>query len=164
MKKTILFGLLALALSSCSIHKSSVSTTSVKTPAIETATFASLNVGSERITYTYVPSKNDAKSLSENALVNNAMYMALAQNGNADVLVRVNYYTTTHRGLFGKRVKSIMISGYPAYYVDFREPRQADLEMLESVSYSKMLQNSTVNNKPFDEGNAVSLLNKLINR
>ena len=145
MKKSILFGLLALALSSCSIHKSSVQSTSVNTPNIETATFASLEIGTERITYTYVPTKHDAKNLSENALVNNAIYMALAQNGNADVMVRVNYYVTTKRNLLGKRVKSIMISGYPAYYVDFREPSEGDLENLESMSLSKMMRNSTVN-------------------
>lgn len=32
------------------------------------------------------------------------------------------------KGLFRSRVKSITVSGYPAYYVDFREPSDMDLK------------------------------------
>lgn len=128
MKKLFAIGVLAMLLSSCSTHKALVNTTRVNHPAIESTTMATVDVDKKRISYTYVPTKQDSKSLSEAQLIQNATYMALAANGNADVLVKVNRFVTYKKGLFGKRVKSISISGYPARYVDFREPNDEDLK------------------------------------
>lgn len=129
MKKLFVIGVLAVLMSSCSTHKAMVNTTRVSHPAIESTTMATLDVSQKRISYTYVPTKQDTKALSESQLVQNAMYMALSANGNADVLVKVNSYVTYKKGLFGgKRIKSISISGYPAHYVDFREPTDEDLK------------------------------------
>jgi len=128
MKKLFAIGVLAMLLSSCSTHKALVNTTRVHHPVIESTTMATVDVDKKRISYTYVPTRQDAKVLSETQLIQNAMYMALAANGNADVLVKVNSFVTYKKGLLGKRVKSISISGYPARYVDFREPNDDDLK------------------------------------
>lgn len=106
---------------SCAVHRAEVLTTTVQPDVETTKTKTTLVVAQKRISFTYVPTKTDAKTLSMDQLVQNATYMALQANGNADVLVKVNHYVSMQRSVFGKRVKSIMISGYPAHYRDFRE-------------------------------------------
>ncbi len=132
MKKIFMISMAAFALafaSSCSsVNRAMVKTTEVSHPAVETATMASLDISKKRITYTYTPTIADAKILSEAELVQNAIFKALEANGNADVLVQVNSMVHMQKGLFGSRVKSITVSGYPAYYVDFREPSEMDLK------------------------------------
>lgn len=128
MKKLIVMVLVTMLMSSCTLHKSTVKNTTVKHPSIESTTMASLNVSKIRINYNYVPERADSRKLPESRLIQNAIYKALAANGNADVLVQVNTYTTIRRGLFGRRIKSISVSGYPAYYTNFREPSKSDLE------------------------------------
>lgn len=114
--------------SSCSVNRAMVKTTAVNHPAIETATMASLDISKKRITYTYTPTLADSRNLSESHLLQNAIYKALEANGNADVLIQVNSMVNVHRGLFGRRIRTITVSGYPAYYVDFREPSEMDLK------------------------------------
>ena len=75
-------------------------------------------------------------------LIRNAVYAALEANGNADELVEVSYSVASKRGFFCKRVRSISVSGYPAYYVDFREPTDSDLKNVETLSRSVMLRKS----------------------
>ena len=82
------------------------------------------------------------QALSEKQLIQNAIYKALELNGNADELVEVNYYITVRRGFLSKRIESIAVSGYPAYYKDFREPGELDLEAVETLSRSKMYRQS----------------------
>lgn len=142
MKRVFIFASLVLMLASCSIHKASVSTTSVYSPAIETATMASLQVSKEKISYEYYPEYKDARTLSLDQLVKNAIYQALQKNGNADELIGVNYYISLRRGFFGKQVQSIKVAGYPAYYKDFREPDEMDLESVETLSRSTMFRQS----------------------
>ncbi|MBQ5844475.1 MAG: hypothetical protein IIW52_06435 [Alistipes sp.] len=128
MKKLIILALVAVLMSSCTMHKSTVRNTTVKHPTIESTTMATLNISKKRINYTYVPERTDSRRLPEARLIQNAIFKALAANGNADVLVQVNTYTTVHKGLCGRRIKSISVSGYPAYYTNFREPSKSDLE------------------------------------
>lgn len=128
MKKLFAIAALAVLMSSCSTHKMLVNTTRVNHQAIESTTMATIKVGEKRISYTYVPTKADSKSLSEAQLIQNATYMALAENGNADVLVKVNSFVTYKKGLLGKRVESVSITGYPAYYTNFRQPNDEDLK------------------------------------
>ncbi len=105
---------------SCAVNRAGVQTTTVQ-PEIEAKTKATLVVSPKRVSYTYVPTKTNAKTLTIDQLVQNATYMALQANGNADVMVKVNYNVVMKWSFFGKRVKSISISGYPAHYRDFRE-------------------------------------------
>lgn len=146
MKKILVFAAFVLLFSSCSIHKASVSSTSVYSPAIETTTFATLQVSPQKISYVYYPEKRDSKALSEKQLIQNAIFMALKNNGGADELVEVNYFISVKRGFFSKKVKSISLSGYPAYYKDFREPTKADKDAVETLSRSRMYRQSKLDN------------------
>ena len=128
MKKFCLVAMVTFLFASCSVHRATVKTSEVKHPTIESTTMASLDISKKRISYTYTPTKVDAKNLSSKRLMQNAIFKALEANGNADVLVEVNSMITVRKGMFGSRVKTITISGYPAYYVDFREPSNLDLK------------------------------------
>lgn len=142
MKKLVILAAAMLLFASCSLHRASVGVTSVYSPSVETTTMASLEVTGKKINYVYYPEKKDAKSLSQDQLVRNAVYQALQVNGGADELIEVNYYITVRRGFIGKKVKSIAVSGYPANYINFREPTVEDLEAVETLSRSKMFRQS----------------------
>jgi len=132
MKKLLFFIVIGATFSSCaSLNRATVVSTSTPAPIRTTTAVANLDVSKTRISYTYVPSKADSKRLSEAQLIDNAIYMALKENGNADVLVKVNYYIT--RKTFPKRIQSISLSGYPAKYVDFRQPSKADYENFKKM-------------------------------
>ena len=126
MKKLLIIALVAVVMASCSVNRAAVNTTAVSCAKIETTTMASLDISKKRITYTYAPTSTEAKNLTEQALMQNAIFKALEANGNADLLVHINSFVTLNKGC--KRVKSIVVSGYPAYYVDFREPSEMDLK------------------------------------
>lgn len=145
MKKFLLIAAVVFMAASCSmVHTAQVESTSVYSPAVETTTMATLEVSSKKISYRYVPDRKSAKTLSQKQLIQNAIYAALEENGNADELVEVSYYISAKRGFFSKRIRSISVSGYPAYYVDFREPSDADLRSVETLSRSKMLRQSDI--------------------
>lgn len=130
--KKILFLLLAVAaLSSCSLTRSSVKTANVTAPVLST-TVVSLDVAPQPITYTYTPTKNEAKKLTFNDIMNNAMYEALKKNGSGDVMVQVSYKVEGKGfGRFVGKVKKLTITGYPAKYVNFRTPDANDRENIE---------------------------------
>lgn len=151
MKRFFVVAAVALILSSCSLHRANVASTPVYSPAVETLTMASLEVSAKKISYKYTPVRRDSKSLSVEQLVKNAIYAALQENGNADELIEVNYYVSTKFGLFGKRVKSISVSGYPAYYVNFREPTATELEGVESLSKARMMRQSSLKSISVDK-------------
>lgn len=48
------------------------------------------------------------------------------------------------RVFMGKRIRSINVSGYPAYYVEFREPSDSDLKNVETLSRARMLRQSDI--------------------
>ncbi len=127
MKKILLLGVVAFVLSSCTVHRASVVATTQPVSTRTTTTVASLNISQKRISHTYKPTRSDAKKLNSNQLIQNAIYEALSNNGNADVLVNVNSYVTSKSG---RGVTAITVSGYPAYYVDFRQPTETDYKNL----------------------------------
>lgn len=133
MKKLFFLGVMAAMLSSCSVlNRATVMSASNPAPMKTTTTVASLKVSDARISYTYTPRKADAKRLTQSQLLDNAIFMALQENGNGDVMVKVNYHVSVKRTMFGKRVTSITLSGYPAKYVDFRQPTDEDYKNLET--------------------------------
>lgn len=146
MKKLVILAASMLLFASCSLHKANVGVTSVYTPSVETTTMASLEVLGKKITYVYYPDIQDAKSLSQDQLVRNAIFEALNVNGGADELIEVNYFVTVRRGFFGKKVRSVSVSGYPANYVNFREPSAEDVDAVEALSRSKMYRQSKLDN------------------
>ena len=108
MKKFLLIAAVVLMAASCSmVHTAQVESTSVYSPAVETTTMATLEVSSKKISYRYVPDRKSAKTLSQKQLIQNAIYAALEENGNADELVEVSYYISAKRGFFSKRIRSI---------------------------------------------------------
>lgn len=156
MKKFFLLSAVVLLLSSCSIvNRSQADSSKVFSPTVETATVATIKVYPEKITYRYVPDKRTARSLDFNQLVQNAIYAALQEYGNADELVQVSYSVATKRGFFTKRVRSITVSGYPAYYLDFREPTDKDLRNIEALSKSRMFRDSDLKVVELHEGESV---------
>ncbi len=145
MKKLLLIPAFVVLTASCSvIHRAQADVTDVYSPVVETTTMATLEVSPEKISYRYVPDRKSAKSLSMKQLLQNAVYAALEENGKADELVEVSYSIAAKRGFFSNRIRSIDVSGYPAYYVDFREPTDKDLNSVETLSRSRMLRSSDV--------------------
>ena len=115
MKKLFLCSFIVFSFTSC--------VTTVKTAKIEdaksqllSATVADLEVAPNRVTYTMMPTK----SLQRAGLANvkqAAVQECLQKNGNADVLVDVEYVIEQKNlFIFGKRINSITVSGHPAKY------------------------------------------------
>ncbi len=128
MKKsliTVLVAVAALLLPSCSsIHKTA-DTLDIPT-SIVSKNVADLKVNDGRITYTYKPSRQVRRGGVKNVL-NAAVAEALKANGNADVLVAMQYEMKISTGFFGqKTVKYVTVSGHPAFYTNVRpaEPEQ----------------------------------------
>lgn len=99
--------------SSCITNRATVVTTATTAPIRTITTVADVNVSDNRISYTYIPSKADAKRLSKTQLLNNAIYMALKNNGNADVLLQINLYNKEKCGVCAsdKQYYGVGISG-----------------------------------------------------
>lgn len=133
MKKMLFFVMISAIFSSCITNRATVVTTATTAPIRTITTVADVNVSDNRISYTYIPSKADAKRLSKTQLLNNAIYMALKNNGNADVLLQINYYITKRNVVFVRRINSITVSGYPAKYTNFRKPTKEDYENFERL-------------------------------
>lgn len=143
MRKILFLVATVCLISSCAVvNRSQADTSKVFSPTVETATVATIKVYPEKVTYRYVPDKKTAKSLELEQLIQNAIYAALQENGEADELVQVSYSVTTKRGFFRKKVRSITVSGYPAYYLDFREPTDKDLRNIEALSRARMFRDS----------------------
>ena len=93
------------------------------------AVFADLQVSPEKILFLYIPS-NTVLQGGESNVVSSAVREALLSNGNADVLVALE--SQIKYGEDGK-IESITVTGYPAKYVNFRNPGD---EYLRDVSKS----------------------------
>lgn len=76
-----------------------------------------LDVSSQKISYTYTPSKEVSSAGLDNC-ISAAVLEALAANGGGDVLVETQT-AVVERGFFNK-IKSVTVSGYPARYKNFR--------------------------------------------
>lgn len=126
MKKIIVPIALTMAalLTSCGSFgpKSMVKTTATHTRVSATtpvvAVFADLEVSPTKISYFYLPSKTIAKGGYDN-VVNAAVREALASNGDGDVIVGLE---TQVKYDDKSQIESITITGYPAKYVNFRNP------------------------------------------
>lgn len=122
MKKLLFLSLVLLAglTTSCktikatAVHKDPVTF-------LGTATVADLDVSSERITFTFVPTRQVRRGGSDN-VIKAAVREALRVNGGGDVLVDLQYVTMNKKSLFGfllSPICEITVSGYPAKYVNF---------------------------------------------
>jgi len=119
MKHILLGSLLIILMSSCSLMRTSTSTTMNVDSSLISVTTADLQVSDTKISYTYHPKKQDRKA-GLNHVISNAVAAALKENGNADVLVERQYEAVFKSRMFGKKIKSVTITGYPATYKNFK--------------------------------------------
>lgn len=140
MKKVLLITIVSvLTLMSCSVSrpKSIVKTTATyeranfTTPVV--AVFADLDVSPTKISFVYIPGSTISKSGYDNVL-SAAVREALASNGDADVLVALESQVKYNKK---GNVESVVISGYPAKYVNFRNPGDEYLRDLAKKSSDK---------------------------
>lgn len=120
MKKSILALCIAgaLSLASCSTISKTAAVADVATP-VTACTTAELKVSSQKITYTFKPSKAIRRGGDKNVIAA-AVSEALKANGNADVLVGMQYEMKKTRNFFGrKNIKYVTVTGYPATYTNF---------------------------------------------
>lgn len=128
MKTKSIVALVAVALfASCSVSKT---TSLVKQMEPKTEIMmADLEVKTTKVAGEY---KYDAKKnaiVNEKELINNAIYEALAPK-NADVLVGLQYQVKTE--VRGRKYYTVNVTGYPAYYKNFRPVASLkDLELKE---------------------------------
>lgn len=119
MKKTLItLAVAAFALTSCTTVTKTATELDVKTGAVA-ATKADLVVAPNRVSLELRPTKAERRGGKDN-VKNHAVAKLLQQNGNADVLVAPEYEISTRRGLFGKKITSVTVSGYPAKYKNFK--------------------------------------------
>ena len=100
---------------------------------IISAVYADLDVSPEKITFFHIPHKSVINGGEQNA-INTAVQEALLASNNADVLLsmesKVKY---NDQGI----IESIMVTGYPAKYTNFRNPSDDALSSIASSSSEK---------------------------
>ena len=87
----------------------------VETP-IASPLIVDLDVSPTKISYSYAPIPASIASLGKENIINTAVKQALLENGNADVMVGLE--TQIQYSKIG--IESVIITGYPAKYVNFR--------------------------------------------
>lgn len=118
MKKLFMpLAVVAMTLSSCSITTKTASTISVNSK-LTSETIADLEVDDRRIEYVYRPIGKDRKVMDKTAKTT-AVYEALKQ-GRGDILIAPEYSITKRKGLFGKKIVEVVVSGHVARYKNFR--------------------------------------------
>lgn len=142
MKKIFLIFAISVLFASCStqsklINTATFSKSKATTPL--TVLLADLQVSPEKISYLYIPSKSVLSGGHDN-VINSAVSEALIANGNADVLVSLEHQIKYNAE---NQIESILVTGYPAKYINFRSPSEENL--------SKYLQ---YNNSSDEEGDS----------
>ena len=123
MKKFLFLAATAFMMMSCSITKQSATyrNVGVMSP-FTTPVVADLEVSNSKIRYEYEPNNAVRRGGKDNVL-NTAITRALYQNGNADVLVGLE---TQIKYGSGSKINSVIITGYPAKYKNFRTATEAE--------------------------------------
>lgn len=110
-----------LGMTSCSTTFKSATQRDVVAP-LAAAVIGDLDVSNQKITYTYYPTKTIRRGGYANCK-NAAIREALAQYGDADVLIETQEATVIRTGGIFKRagkIKAVTVTGYPAKYKNFR--------------------------------------------
>lgn len=122
MKKYLILAaaVVAMMATSCSTVKHTSTAVPVATTVVSESR-ATLNVADKKVSYTYRPNKA-VKRGGEKNVINTAVAEALKANGNADVMVGMQYEIKKTRQLFGGvNIKYVTVTGYPATYSNFRQ-------------------------------------------
>lgn len=120
MKNLSIIAIALFVLTSCSMARFTKTATHTEVGVAKpiTAIMADLEVSPTKISHLFIPSKTIKKGGVDN-VVNCAVQEALEANGNADVLVAIEKHIKySDKG----EVESVVITGYPAKYVNFRSP------------------------------------------
>lgn len=118
-KKFVLIAFVAaFGLASCTTIKKTASTIDVNN-SLTSNSDVELIVADKQISHNHRVTAKERRGGTKN-VYNAAVSAALKANGNADVLVAPEYETVIKKGLFGKKIKEVMVSGYPAKYKNFK--------------------------------------------
>uniref|UniRef100_UPI00405770ED hypothetical protein n=1 Tax=Alistipes sp. TaxID=1872444 RepID=UPI00405770ED len=117
MKKLFLLAIVTCLFASCSTLKNTAThrNFSVHTP-FAVPVIADLEISNNRVTYAYVPPRS-VRNGGDNNVINTAVREALMVNGNSDVMVGLE---TQIKYNASRSIVSIVITGYPAKYKNFR--------------------------------------------
>ncbi len=124
MKKILLILLAVAGMTSCSTVRKTATQRDVVAP-LAAAVISDLDVSNQKISYTYVPPRAVRRGGFANCK-NAAIREALAQYGDADVLVETQEVTVIRN--FMRRIQSITVTGYPAKYKNFRSADDATVQ------------------------------------
>lgn len=128
MKKIFLCVSLALTMASCTTSYKTATTNPISSQVISVAA-ADLQVSTKKITYTYYTTAAVRRGGLANVKAT-AISEALKANGGGDVLLESQEAIIKKKGLFGSKIKSITVTGYPAVYTNFRNVNPADIDKL----------------------------------
>jgi hypothetical protein len=138
MKNLSILTFALLVLTSCSMARFTKTATHAEFGVAKpiTAVMADLEVSPVKISHVLIPSKTVKKGGVDN-VVNCAVQEALEANGNADVLVAIEKHIKYNdKG----EVESVVVTGYPAKYVNFRSPGD---DYIRQVSLSQQASGSS---------------------
>jgi hypothetical protein len=119
MKKFIFASVLIFSMASCSTVSLTSKSLGVETTA-KSYNQADLIVSPQKISYTMNVTAKDRR-LGPAGIKEKAVALALQEAGNGDVLVAPQYEISTRSGLFGKKIKKVVVTGYSASYKNFKE-------------------------------------------
>lgn len=103
----------------------------------EAPLIAELEVMDEKIQYVYYPTASERRSMSLQAIKENAVAAALEANDKADVLLHPQFKVSL-KGILRNKCERVIVTGFPAHYVGFREPSPEELDkiiMLNNGAY-----------------------------
>lgn len=102
------------------INTASYTDVNIQTPVVPPV-IADLDISKNKIKYHEFPSEALLKTDFENIL-NTAIKNALEINGNADVLIGLEYQVKTNDAGV---IETVTVTGYPAKYTNFRHPAES---------------------------------------
>ena len=119
MKNVLLsFFVVGMALASCTTVTKTATTVDVNN-GLNSASTVDLEISSNKISYTHKTKAKERRAGKKN-VINSAVSAALQANVGADVLVAPEYVTVKKLGLFGSKIKTVIVTGYPAKYKNFK--------------------------------------------
>lgn len=118
MKKVLLFAFVAVLTASCSTVKKTATAVDVNNNLSSYST-ADLEISQKRVTYEFRPTAKERRGGIKN-VISCAYAATLKASNEADVLVQPEYSMRISHGLFGKKIKEVTVTGYPAKIQNFR--------------------------------------------
>ena len=137
MKRLLIIGLTLLLMVSCAYvpptlpsppvsqsrlwNTATYRTVTVDTP-VTPPLIADLDVSPNKISFPLLPSQALLKTNNLDNIISSAVKEALKVNGNADVLIGMEYQIKYNDAGI---IESVTVTGYPAKYVNFRHPDES---------------------------------------